>query len=83
MLPKLPVGTQMLIGSSVRDRARREQIAVRGEIVDDLRHKATPVDGVGAAEHDAPIGERLRGLAVGEDALHAGLRVVKVAVHGA
>ena len=57
------------------------QAEVGIEIIDDLRHQAAPVDGVGAGEPDAPRFQLRRHIRVGKDALDAGLGIVKVAVH--
>ena len=64
------------------DRAGREEVGVGAEVVDDLRHEAAPVDGVGRREADALLGERFIECLVAEDLLDAALCVVKVARDG-
>ena len=66
-----------------RDRALLDQIGVRGEVVGDLRHEASPVDGIGAGERIALLRQLPGKLLVAKDALDARLRVVKVALYGA
>ena len=56
-----------------------QQIPVGPEIVHDLGRQTADVDGVGAGE---PEGQ-LPVPALGEDVLHAGLGIVKIALHGA
>ena len=58
-------------------------VAVSGEIVDDLRQQTAPVDRVGRGEEEAAARQLLGEIGVAEDLLDAGLRVVKVALHGA
>ena len=60
-----------------------DQVAVGGDIVDHLGQDAAPVDGVGGGQEVAPVRQGGPDGLVGEDALHAGLGVVKVAHHGA
>ena len=68
---------------AVHYRALREQVRVGGEIVYDLRHEAAPVDRVGGREAHVVFQKPLFYARVGKDGLHAGLRVVKVALDGA
>ena len=61
-----------------------EQLRVRGEIVDDLRHQTAHVDGVGRREHNIrPIVDTLGELMVAEDTLDGTLCVVEIAAHRA
>ena len=59
-----------------------EQLSVSGKIVDDLRHKTSPVDGVGAGKADIPLSQPGRNGLVAKDFLDARLGIVKVAAHG-
>ena len=65
------------------DHAAGDGVAVRREIVDDLRQQAAPVDGVGRGQEPAALRELGSKRLVTKDLLDAGLRVVKVAAHGA
>ena len=60
-----------------------QEIAVRGEIVDDLRKKASPVDGIRAGKHHTIFRQGFLHRRVGKDALHAGLCIVEIALDGA
>ena len=60
-----------------------QQVAVGGDIVDDLGQDAAPVDGVGRGEEPALLPQDLPQCLVGEEGLHAPLGVVEVAPHGA
>ena len=61
-----------------------EQLRVRREIVDDLRHQAAHVDRVRRREHHMVVrGEAFGELLVAEDLLDRGLRIVEIAVDGA
>ena len=64
------------------DRARFQQIGVGGKIIHHLRHEAAEIDGVRGGKHAPLRGHRFGKDVIREDALHAGLRIVKVAVHG-
>ena len=64
-----------------RDLPRLEKLGVGGKIIDDLRDQTAPVDGVGAGQADVPLCQLGSNGRVAEDPLHAGLGVVKVAVH--
>ena len=63
------------------DLSRLEQLGISGEVIDDLRHEAAPVDGIGAGKADVPLGQFGRNGFIPEDLLHAGLGVVEVAAH--
>ena len=63
--------------------ARLQKVAVGRDVIDDLGQDAAPVDGVGGGEEVPPAGQGVPEGAVGEEPLHAGLGVVKVAHHGA
>ena len=63
--------------------AAGDGIAVCREIVDNLRQQAAPVDGVGRGQEPAALRELGSKRLVAEDLLDAGLRVIKVAAHGA
>ena len=65
------------------DHAAGDSVAVRRKIVDGLRQQATPVDGVGRGQEPAALRELGGKRLVAEDLLDAGLRIVKVAAHGA
>ncbi len=65
------------------DSAVSYHVAVGGEIIDDLRHEATPVDGVRGGESHAVLGELLAYLFVGEYRLDSGLCIVEVALYRA
>ena len=54
-------------------------IAVRGNVVRDLRRQTAPVDGVCRGQHHAVLVERCAGILIGEDALYRTLCIVKVA----
>ena len=82
MLPKLPVGTQKFTGSPFRHRPLCQQVAVGGDVVDDLGQHATPVDGVGAGKEVAPLCQFFPQALVREQRFDAGLSIVKVADHG-
>ena len=62
---------------------REHQFGVGGHVVHDLRHEASPVDGVGAGQRHALGGKQAFGeRGVGKHALDAGLAIVEVAAHG-
>ena len=65
------------------DHAAGDSVAVRREIVDDLRQQAAPVDEVGRGQEPAALRELGGKRLVAEDLLDAGLCIVKVAAHGA
>ena len=65
------------------DHAAGNGVAVRREIVDDLRQQAAPVDGVGRGQEPAALRELGGKRLVTKDLLDTSLRVVKVAAHGA
>ena len=83
MLPKLPVGTQKFTGSPSDHCTLSQQVAVGGDVVDDLGQHTAPVDGVGAGEEVAPLRQFFPQAFVREQRLDAGLGIVKVADHGA
>ena len=58
------------------------QIAVGGDVIDDLRQHTAPVDGVGRGQEIAPFRQLLGQLLVGKQLLDPGLGVVEVAHHG-
>ena len=58
------------------------QLGISGEVIDDLRHEAAPVDGIGTGKADVPLGQSGRNGFITEDLLHAGLGVVEIAAHG-
>ena len=60
-----------------------QQVAVGRDVIHDLRQEPAPVDGVGRGQEVSAPGKLPAQRLVGENALHAGLRVVKVAAHGA
>ena len=62
---------------------RIHKVEVRGEIVDDLRQQATPIDRVRTGEHLVVLRKLGLERGIGENFLHAGLCVVKVAVDSA
>ena len=37
--------------------SRLEQLGISGEVIDDLRHEAAPVDGIGTGKADVPLGQ--------------------------
>ena len=57
-------------------------IAVRRNVVRDLRRQTAPVDGVCRGQHHAVLVERCAGILIGEDALYRALCIVKVAADG-
>ena len=59
-----------------------EQVGIGGEVIDDLRHEAAEIDGVRGGQHAALRVHLFGEIRIGEDLLHAALRVVKVALHG-
>ena len=61
------------------DRALRKQVAVCRNVVDDLRCKSAPVDGVCTGQEHAFFVQLLCNGRIRENLLHAGLCVVKVA----
>ena len=61
--------------------SRLEQLGISGEVIDDLRHEAAPVDGIGTGKADVPLGQSGRNGFITEDLLHAGLGVVEIAAH--
>ena len=63
--------------------ARGDRVAVGGEVIGYLRQEAAPVNGVRRGEEPAARGQLFGQGRVGENALHAGLRVVKIPLHGA
>ena len=58
-----------------------EQLGVGGKIVDDLRHKAAPVDGVGTGKTDIALFQLGSDGLIAEHLLYAGLGIVEVAAH--
>ena len=62
------------------DLALVQQVAVGGDVVDQLRQDAAPVDGVGGGQEVATLCQVGTELLVGEEDLHAGLGIVEVAV---
>ena len=58
------------------------QAEVGIEVVHDLRHQATPVDGVCAGQADIALFQFFSNRSIAKHAFHAGLGIVKVAVHG-
>ena len=69
-------------GIAEGDLAGLEQLCVSGKVVDDLRYKAAPVDGVCAGQANAPLFQLGGNSLVAKDLFHAGLGIVKVAAHG-
>ena len=57
------------------------QVAVSGNVVNDLRSETTPVDGVCAGEEEAALKCLLSQCVVSKDSLNAVLSIVKVAVN--
>ena len=55
------------------------QIAVSGDVVDHLRQNTAPVDGIGGGQEESPPVQLRPDGFIGEDPLHAGLGIVKVA----
>ena len=76
-------GHAELDGVARLDRAGAQQLRVGGEVVHDLGHEAADVDGVGAREDDAGVGQARGQLRIGEDALHGALGVIEVAADAA
>ena len=66
-----------------RDFAALQQVAVGRDIIHDLRQDSSPVDGVCRREEIALVRQILAQNGIGEDALHAALRVVEVSPYGA
>ena len=63
------------------DLACLEQLGVGGKIVDDLRHKTAPVDGVCAGKTDVALFQLGSDGLIAEHLLYAGLGIVEVAAH--
>ncbi len=56
-----------------------QQVAVGGDIINDLGQHPAPVDGVGGGEEVPPAGQLLAERLVGKELLDSGLGIVKVA----
>ena len=72
-----------LHGIAGLDGAGAQQLRIGGKVVDDLRHQAPDVDGVGARKHRAGGFKTLGKLLIGKDALDGTLGVVEVATDAA
>lgn len=72
-----------LDGVAYGDGTFAHELGVRGEVVDNLRHKTADVDGVCAGKNHVLAGQAHGHSVVAKDALDLGLNVVKVALHGA
>ena len=59
------------------------QLCIGGDVVDYLRCKSAPVDGVCGGEHHAAVCKLLLDLFIGEDSLYAVLAVIEIAVESA
>ena len=81
-VPEVAGGHTEIHGLAPFDCALLGQTEVGVEVVDDLRHEAAPVDGVGAGQADAALFQLGGDVGVGKDLLDAGLGIVKVALHG-
>ena len=81
MLPKLPVGTQMLIFSSSVISPSLSKGGIGVYVVNDLWDQSADIDGVGGREHIAVVGNGAAQLLVGKDGFDSGLRIVKIAVY--
>lgn len=79
MSPKLPVGTQKFTLSPIGESAVPHQIAVGGDVVDHLGQNTAPVDGVGRGQEITPLVQLRSDSLIGENALNAGLSIIKVA----
>ena len=64
------------------DPALLQQIAVGGDVVDDLRQDTAPVDGVGGGEKEPPPRQGIPQGRIGKEPFHPCLGVVKIAYHG-
>ena len=72
-----------LHGIAGLDGAGAQQLRIGGKVVDDLRHQAADVDGVGARKHGAGGLQALGQLLIGKDALDGTLGVIEVAADAA
>ena len=65
------------------DGAFVQKVAVCRNVVNDLRCKTAPVDGVCAGEEDTRLVKTVSRIAIGEDRFYAVLRIVEIAADGA
>ena len=72
-----------LHGVAGLDGAGAQQLRIGGKVVDDLRHQAADVDGVGTRKHRAGGLQTLGKLLIGKDALDGTLGVIEVAADAA
>ena len=74
-------GHHKVDGLAHADGVLLHQLSIGVEIIDDLRGKTAEVDGIGRAGQLAHGVHLLPEFRAGEQTLHAGLRVVKIALH--